>query len=94
MAVRLTITRDAFETLEGAQSFTRSSRGIETVTITGAASTANDTGTYTPATIIAPFNVIGGGPCTFTTSGNTITFTDPVGIGNGVCGAQIIGNSL
>ena len=61
----------------------------EELTVTGSASVANDTGTYTTQ-MKQPLRVEGG-PFTYAISGQTVTLTDRAGIGSGVAGASVYG---
>ena len=61
----------------------------ELVTVTGSSSSANDTGTYT--TIMKQPQYVVVGCCSYSISGQVVTFTDEAGLGNGVTGAEIFG---
>ena len=61
----------------------------EELTVTGASSVVNDTGTYT-SIMKQPLRVQGG-PFTYSISGQVITLTDRAGIGSGVAGATVYG---
>lgn len=67
----------------------RSARASEIWTVTGSTSVANDTGTITPKYIKRPQQVIG--QFAYSISGQTITLTDLVGIGNSVLAVEVIG---
>lgn len=92
MAANLTITR-----ISNAQNIAKTQMpdgaGIleELVSITGATSVSDDTGTYTCECGygFAPFAFIGG-PFTASFSGRVMTLTDEAGIGNGVAYGKVL----
>lgn len=59
--------------------------------VTGASSSAADTGTLTPKFITSIIAIIGASGFTRTISGSTITFTDKIGIGSTAVDVMIIG---
>ncbi len=61
----------------------------EEVTVTGSSSSANDTGTYT--TVMKQPLRVEVGCCSYTISGQVVTFLDEVGLGSGVTGASVYG---
>lgn len=86
MAVNLTIAL-----LSGQTGTVPDESGLvkELVTITGASSSANDTGTYT--SIMKQPTYVQAGCCSYTISGQVVSFLDEVGLGNAVTGATVFG---
>jgi hypothetical protein len=93
MAVNLTITRATIPS-QPAKSQVPHPGGLleETLKIVGAASSAADTGDYTPewGHGITPMYIEGGG-FTISVSGNVVTVTDVQGIGSSTVYAKLIG---
>lgn len=86
MAVNLTLALVA-----GLNGFVPDESGFvkEIVTITGAASSANDTGTYTTVMKQPQFAQLG--CCSYSISGQVVTATDEVGLGSAVTTGTIYG---
>ena len=63
----------------------------EELTVTGSSSSANDTGTYT-SIMKQPARVVCGAAAA-TISGQTVTFTDLVGLGSKTVGATLYGTA-
>ena len=61
----------------------------EPLTVTGAASAVDDTGTYT--TIMKQPQRVEGGPFGYSISGQTVTLTDKAGIASTVMGTTVYG---
>jgi len=75
----------------GPNGFTPADSGLvqENVTVTGSSSAAGDTGAYV-SVMKQPQYVIGGNS-SYSISGQTVTFSDEVGLGNAVTAATVVG---
>jgi hypothetical protein len=75
----------------GQTGFNPSPSGLvqENVTITGSSSSAGDSGTYT--SIMKQPQYVIGGDASYSISGQTVTLSDEVGLGNAVTAATVVG---